>query len=279
MALVLKTNPDLVGHAAFIATCACSPETFDAGLGFHRVVVHGVTIRLSADLEYIVEQDLFVSKATADMATRKAMTVATYRVRAAYNAKRVESQVGRRRLNVYRKLRGDDTAVVFFAKSRSSGGKTPPPVMAISIIRYYIHAIGATALGLDKFPAFMELIDGIELLPNCALDEALRGKWMRHLSADEEEEEDEETPVDDEETSEPQTIENLTRQLAAVKAQLAKAKQKYKVLHRQVLNAKPSSTLEPETARIEELKTELLEKQVAFEQRILNFLNEPRAVI
>lgn len=223
MALTAQRHPDLVGTMAFIMACNCSPETFDAATGFHTVTVHGVKLRITADLEYVVEQDLFVAKKKTSMKDRKLMTAAAYRVRAAYSTTRVESQVGHRRLTVYRELRGDDKAPIFFAKSRAQGGKTPPPVMAVSIMRYYVDVMGVTGLGLDKYPEFMQLLNGIELLPNCALDEALRGKHMRNLIS--QNAEDADSNSDKEEVAPEQVegiaLEDVMRDLQATKAELA----------------------------------------------------------
>lgn len=196
MALIVQNHPEFVGTMAFIMACNCSPETFDASTGFHTVTVCGVKLRITADLEYVVEQDLFVAKKKTSMEERKIMTASAYRVRAAYSTTRIESQVGHRRLTVYRELRKDENAPIFFAKSRAQGGKTPPPVMAVSIMRYYVDAMDHAKLGLDKFPEFMALLQGIELLPGCNLDEALRGKHMRNLIAQSSVEEDEETTDD-----------------------------------------------------------------------------------
>lgn len=183
MALVLANKPDYVGLKAFLDACNCSPTTLNETTGFHHVVVGGVNLRLTPDMEYVVEQDIFAERAVATMAVRKQMTTVTYRVRAAYSTTRIESQVGRRRLLVYRKIRKDDKAAIFFSKSRALGGKTPPPAMAISILRYYIDAVGVTVLGLDKYPEFLDLVNKIELLPRCAITEALHGKWRRHITS------------------------------------------------------------------------------------------------
>lgn len=182
MALTLKNHPELIGLKAFLD--ACGTENFDKTTNFYKVTVHGVTLRLTEDREYIVEQDLFVAKKGASMIERKMMTSAAYRVRAAYSTTRIESNIGNKRLLAYRRLRDDNPeAPVFYAKSRAQGGPTPPPVMAISIIRYYIFSVGGpTKLGLDKYPEFMQLIDGIELLEDCILDEALRGKHQQRSS-------------------------------------------------------------------------------------------------
>jgi hypothetical protein len=181
MALTLTSHPEFSGLAAFLSECNFSDETLNKETNFHHVQVCGVQLRITGDMEYVVAQDLFVKKSKATKVEKAAMTGEAYRIRSAYTASRTESQVGFKRLAAYRALRGDPNAPLFFAKSRAQGGKTPPPVMGISIIRYYIHSITAESLGLDKFPEFLSLISEIELLPDCPLEESLRGKHMRHL--------------------------------------------------------------------------------------------------
>jgi hypothetical protein len=191
MALVLAQHPELEGHKAFLTACNCGPTTLNPETGFHHVNVHGVVLRISKDQEYIVEQDLYASRKNANMVDKKAMTAAAYRVRAAYSTTRRESQVGDHRLQAYREWVGDAEAKLFYAKSRALGGKTPPPVMAISIVRYYVNTIGVEALGLNLHPEFVELVNGLELLPGCPLDEVLHTKVKKAAAAPSSDSEDE----------------------------------------------------------------------------------------
>ncbi len=149
------------------------------------MVVGGVPLRISEDLEYIVESDLFVLKSvTSDREILTNIVNHSYRIRTGYRTARVESRVGYKRQIKYRELRGDSEAKVFISKCKSTGGPAPPTTMAISIIRYYLSDMNEfyPLLGIDKYPGFLELVNKIELIPDCPVEEDLRGKWMRCLS-------------------------------------------------------------------------------------------------
>lgn len=228
MALTLAENPEMVGLKAFLDKCDCNKDNFDVTNKCYRVTVAGVTLRITEDKEYVVEQDLNPGRKMLPMDKKKLITAAAYRVRAAYSTTRVESQVGSKRLTVYRQLRKDDKASIFFARSRAQGGKTPPPVMALSIMRYYVHDIGAEELGLNKFPEFLTLLENIELLPGCNLEETLRGKHQRRQRGEEEDKaaaSDEEEDVASEEVVD---IDVLKEELKKLKSQNSNLKMKLK---------------------------------------------------
>lgn len=207
MALTLARHPELAGLARFLTACHVETFTLNSKDKCYHIVVAGVHLRITQDQEYVVEADLFAAKATTTSAAAlRKITQHSHSVRNAYRPSRLESAVGRKRLVAYRILRGDMTAALFIAKSRMTGGRAPPATVAISAIRYYVRDMSAANLGLDKYPEFMDLINGIDLLPGCELNVELRAKRTPHekpqelLELDSEDDEDEDevssTPED-----------------------------------------------------------------------------------
>lgn len=179
MSLVLANYPDQKGLAAFLAACNCSAETFNKTTGFHHVLIHGVALRITEDQEYLVEQDLFVARLSVGIAARSSMSAATSRIRVACASGQVISPVGSRRLESYRRMRKDDSALLYVSRSRRLGGTTPPTVVAISASRYMVHHIGLVGLGLNSRNDFVTLLNGIETLPECPIAERLYNGFAR----------------------------------------------------------------------------------------------------
>ncbi len=127
MALVLSRHPELKGLQAFLEACEIQSTVLNAKDKFYHVVVGGVPLRISEDLEYIVESDLFVLKSvTSDREILTNIVNHSYRIRTGYRTARVESRVGYKRQIKYRELRGDSEAKVFISKCKSTGGPAPP---------------------------------------------------------------------------------------------------------------------------------------------------------
>jgi hypothetical protein len=185
MALLLNVCPDMVGLRAFLDACKIPLRNLNPKTKYYDTTAGGLKLRLTEDKEYIVEADLYPAKATSQAVDHRNVSYKTFRTRNAFRSARVESEFGRTCLITYRKLLNNDEAELFLAKSRMSGGKTPLPLIAIIAIPYFIREIGTAALGLDRFPNFMTLVNRIEPLPECPLTTPLRIPQVKHATAQE----------------------------------------------------------------------------------------------